>query len=74
MPVYYCPDCGGELRYELATKLYVCKSCGRVYEFEELKNARERFLKALKESEDEKKRRRKEMLKWWLTKKEAEKD
>lgn len=73
LPDYYCPDCGGELRYEPATKLYVCKTCGRVYEFEELKATRERFLKSVMESDEEKKRkRRKEVVKWWLAKKETE--
>jgi rubredoxin len=70
LPVYYCPDCGGELTYESNTKLYVCKNCGRVYEFEELKASRERFLKSVMESDEERKRKqRKEVVKWWLGKK-----
>jgi len=73
LPAYYCPDCGGELRYESSTKLYICKACGRVYCFEELKTTRERFLKSVMESEDErKKRQRKEVVKWWLSKKSEE--
>lgn len=73
LPAYYCPDCGGELRYELATKLYVCKTCGRVYEFEELKATKEGFLRSVMESdEDKKKRRRKEVVKWWLREKSGE--
>ncbi|MEM3712944.1 MAG: hypothetical protein QXR97_05355 [Thermoproteota archaeon] len=73
LPTYYCPDCGGELKYESATKLYVCKACGRVYEFEELKSTREKFLKSVMESEEERrKKQRKEIVKWWLGKKSEE--
>ncbi|MEM2607739.1 MAG: hypothetical protein QXT87_00660 [Thermoproteota archaeon] len=73
LPVYYCPDCGGELRYELNTKLYICKSCGRVYGFEELKTTRERFLKSVMESDEERRKKQKrEVVKWWLGKKSEE--
>ncbi|MGQ9596227.1 MAG: hypothetical protein ACUVQY_02990 [Thermoproteota archaeon] len=75
LPVYYCPDCGGELRYELVTKTYICKACGRIYSFEELKTTREKFLKSIAESDEEKKRKRRmEVVKWWLSKKESEKE
>lgn len=73
MPTYYCPDCGGELKYEPTTKFYVCKACGRVYGFEELKLTREKFLKSVMESEEEKrKKQRREIVKWWLGKKSEE--
>jgi len=73
LPIYYCPECGGELKYESSTKLYVCKACGRVYGFEELKTTREKFLKSIMESDEEKKKKqRKEMVKWWLSKKSGE--
>ncbi|MEM2100096.1 MAG: hypothetical protein QXP45_01970 [Thermoproteota archaeon] len=73
LPAYYCPECGGELRYESTTKIYICKACGRVYELEELKTTKERFLKSVMESDEEKrKKRRREIVKWWLGDKSAE--
>lgn len=61
------------MRYEPTTKIYVCKACGRVYELEELKTTKERFLKSVMESDEEKrKKRRREIVKWWLGEKSVE--
>ncbi len=65
----YCPECGGELHYMIATKRYACKSCGLSLTHQELIELRER-LKPKFESEEEKhKEERKEYLKWWLSSK-----
>lgn len=63
----YCPECGGKLRYDPPVKLYTCLSCGRVYTWEQLIEARHKLLSSLNNEEDVKKKR-KEMLKWWLSK------
>lgn len=65
----FCPECGGELKYEPTLKQYICSSCGLMYSREELEEAMNRIL----ESDDERSRalkKRREALKWWLTKKE----
>ncbi|NOJ28515.1 MAG: transcription initiation factor IIB 2, partial [Nitrososphaera sp.] len=28
MLVSYCPECGGELKFDLNSKNFICKSCG----------------------------------------------
>ena len=32
----YCPECGGEMRYSIATKRYACQSCGLTVSHQEL--------------------------------------
>ncbi|MGQ9530224.1 MAG: hypothetical protein ACUVQX_02770 [Candidatus Bathycorpusculaceae bacterium] len=64
----YCPECGGEMQYILATKHYVCKSCGLSVTQQELMELREKLRPTI-ETEDEQEKRRKEYLKWWLSKK-----
>jgi len=64
----YCPECGGEMQYMIATKHYVCKSCGLSVTQQELMELREKFRPSF-ENENEQERRRKEYLKWWLSKK-----
>ncbi|MEM2927100.1 MAG: hypothetical protein QW220_00540 [Candidatus Bathyarchaeia archaeon] len=64
----YCPECGGELRYDPEHKLYTCRSCGLTLNIDELIRIQDEAR--LKESEEERRRReRKEYLKWWLSKK-----
>jgi ribosomal protein L37AE/L43A len=65
----YCPECGGEMRYVIATKLYVCKSCGLSVTNQELMELREKNRPAEETPEEERQNRRKEYLKWWLSKK-----
>jgi len=64
----YCPECGGEMQYIIATKHYVCKSCGLSVTRQELMELREKLRPPI-EVEDEREKRRKEYLKWWLSKK-----
>lgn len=67
--VVYCPECGGETRYDLGTKLYACKSCGLTMSYAEILEAREKNRPVMVDDE-RKKQERKEYLKWWLSKKE----
>ncbi|HDD69825.1 hypothetical protein CW707_05425 [Candidatus Bathyarchaeota archaeon] len=64
----YCPECGGEMQYIIATKHYVCKSCGLSVTRQELMELREKLRPSI-EVEDEREKRRKEYLKWWFSKK-----
>jgi NADH pyrophosphatase NudC (nudix superfamily) len=65
----YCPECGGEMQYVMATKHYVCKSCGLSVTQQELMELREKNRPVQQTEEEEKENRRKEYLKWWLSKK-----
>jgi tRNA(Ile2) C34 agmatinyltransferase TiaS len=65
----YCPECGGEMQYMIATKHSVCKSCGLSVTQQELEELREKNRPKLESEESEQERRRKEYLKWWLSKK-----
>lgn len=65
----YCPECGGEMYYEIATKHYVCKSCGLSVTQQELMELREKNRPSDETAEEVKDNRRKEYLKWYLSKK-----
>ena len=65
----YCPECGGEMRYDSMLKRYICKSCGLSVTYEELSEMRDRVRDRPDSGEDEKKKRRKEYLDWWFSKK-----
>ena len=65
----YCPECGGEMHYAIATKHYVCKSCGLSVTQQELMELRDKYRPNPETAQEEKQNRRKEYLKWWLSKK-----
>jgi transcription initiation factor TFIIIB Brf1 subunit/transcription initiation factor TFIIB len=65
----YCPECGGEMQYMIATKHYVCKSCGLSVTQQELVELREKNRPDIDSDESEQDKRRKDYLKWWLSKK-----
>jgi len=65
----YCPECGGEMQYMLATKHYVCKSCGLSLTQQELMELREKLRPTFETDKEEQEKRKKEYLKWWLSKK-----
>ncbi len=57
------------MQYMIATKLYVCKSCGLSVTQQELMELREKMRPRAESEEDEQQQRRKDYLKWWLSKK-----
>lgn len=65
----FCPECGGEMQYMIATKHYVCKSCGLSVTQQELMELRDKLRPNMETSEEESDRRKKEYVKWWLSKK-----
>jgi DNA-directed RNA polymerase subunit M/transcription elongation factor TFIIS len=64
----FCPECGGELAYDMVLRQYTCRSCGLTFTFQELIEARGE-IHGRETAEEERKRRQKEYLKWWLSKK-----
>jgi len=68
----YCPECGGELRYDAEHKVYSCLSCGLTFRHQELIEAYDAARS--RETEEEKKRQeRRDYLKWWLRSREEKK-
>jgi tRNA(Ile2) C34 agmatinyltransferase TiaS len=65
----YCPECGGEMQYMIATKHYVCKSCGLSVTQQELMELREKNRPYAESEEEERQKKKKEYLKWYLSKK-----
>ena len=57
------------MQYILATKHYVCKSCGLSVTQQELMELRDKLRPTMDTEEDEQQKRKKEYLKWWLSKK-----
>jgi len=55
--------------YIVATKHYVCQSCGLSVTQQELIELREKLRTPAESDEEEKERRKKEYLKWWLSSK-----
>lgn len=53
----------------IATKRYVCKSCGLSLTHQELIELRQRLRPTFESEEDQRRKERKEYLKWWLSKK-----
>jgi tRNA(Ile2) C34 agmatinyltransferase TiaS len=56
----YCPECGGEMQYMIATKHYVCKSCGLSVTQQELMELRDRLKPSQESVEEERENRKKE--------------
>jgi tRNA(Ile2) C34 agmatinyltransferase TiaS len=67
--MWYCPECGGEMRYISMTKRYVCKSCGISLTHQELIELRQQLRPGIGSEEEQRQKQRKEYLKWWLSKK-----
>jgi len=57
------------MQYMIATKHYVCKSCGLSVTQQELIELRDKLRPKFETEEEEQEKRKKEYLKWWLTKK-----
>ena len=57
------------MQYMIATKHYVCKSCGLSVTQQELMELREKLRPNLETEEEERQKQKKEYLKWYLSKK-----
>jgi len=58
------------MQYMIATKHYVCKSCGLSVTQQELMELRDKLKPNLESKEEERERKKKEYLKWYLSKKQ----
>ena len=57
------------MQYMIATKHYVCKSCGLSVTQQELMELREKNRPNTESAEEERQKKKKEYLKWYLSKK-----
>jgi len=57
------------MQYMIATKHYVCKSCGLSVTQQELMELREKLRPNMESEEEERQKQKKEYLKWYLSKK-----
>ena len=57
------------MQYMIATKHYVCKSCGLSVTQQELMELREKLRPSDETEEEERQKKKKEYLKWYLSKK-----
>ena len=57
------------MQYMIATKHYVCKSCGLSVTQQELMELREKLRPSAENEEEERQNKKKEYLKWYLSKK-----
>ncbi len=57
------------MQYMIATKHYVCKSCGLSVTQQELMELREKLRPKAETEEEERQKKKKEYLKWYLSKK-----
>jgi DNA-directed RNA polymerase subunit M/transcription elongation factor TFIIS len=62
----FCPECGGELKYDLASKNLICKSCGLFASSEKIEELRDRTKGS---REDPRRNRHDEYLDWWQSSK-----
>jgi predicted nucleic acid-binding Zn ribbon protein len=62
----FCPECGGELKYDLTSKSFICKSCGLFATSEKLDELRD---KAKRSEDDPRRKHHDEYLDWWQSSK-----
>jgi len=62
----FCPECGGELKFDSTSKNFFCGSCGLFASREKIDELRD---KTEKESAYTKKRLHDDYLDWWQTSK-----
>lgn len=66
----FCPECGGQLRYDSVMKLYTCTSCGRMYTQSQLIEAKERLYSSVTDEDERRRKTRRDVLKWYLSEKD----
>ncbi len=62
----FCPECGGELKFDPTSKNFICRSCGLFASREKIDELRD---KSEKDSVYKKKQLHDDYLDWWQTSK-----
>lgn len=63
----YCPECGGEMKYDSSVRRYSCRSCGLSLTSQEIMELRDKLRPNTIDENDKRKKRRKEYLDWWFS-------
>jgi DNA-directed RNA polymerase subunit M/transcription elongation factor TFIIS len=63
----FCPECGGELKFDILTKNFVCRSCGIYASREKLDELRDKAHQS--SSSDDKTKLHNDYLDWWQSSK-----
>lgn len=63
----FCPECGGELKFDLASKNFICKSCGLFASREKIDELRDKADE--RSNDDPRRRRHDDYLDWWQSSK-----
>jgi ribosomal protein S27AE len=69
----YCPECGGILLFDAASKRLSCKSCGLFLTREQLSDLRFRQRTGTGDDSKQKQRQQADYLDWWLKDKKEKK-
>ena len=64
--VSYCPECGGELKFDLSSKNFICKSCGLFASREKMDEIRDRNEE---KGKDKRRQMHDEYIDWWQSSK-----
>lgn len=62
----FCPECGGELKFDMTSKNFICKSCGLFASREKIDEIRDNISDRL---EDKRRKRQDDYLDWWQSSK-----
>lgn len=62
----FCPECGGELKFDLTSKNFICRSCGLFASREKIDEIRDRAEAA---GEDKRRKKHDDYLDWWQSSK-----
>ena len=61
----FCPECGGELKFDLSSKNFICKSCGLFATREKIDELRDKSER----DNDPRRTRHEDYLDWWQSSK-----
>lgn len=69
----YCPECGGPILFDVASKRFSCKSCGLYLTREQLSEMRFKLKNVNGDDTRKKQRQQADYLDWWLKDKKEKK-